>query len=148
MITLNLPVYEFRFKEAALKTLIFDDIRKKYIVLTSEEWVRQNFIRFLINEKRFPVSLIAIEKKVTYNTLTKRYDVLIYNNAVPVVLVECKAPDVKLTQTALDQIARYNFDLKVKYLIVTNGLQHIYCKMDYSNGTYHFIPELPEFQFL
>lgn len=148
MIPLNLPEYLFQFKKVVLKTLIFDVIRKKYIVLTAEEWVRQNFIRFLTTEKKFPVSLIAIEKKVTYNTLSKRYDVLIYNSSNPIVLIECKAPDVKLTQAAFDQIARYNFDLKVKYLVVTNGLQHLYCRMDYTNNTYQFINELPEYKLL
>lgn len=148
MAPLNLPIYPFRFKALGQKKMIFDEVRKKFVVLTPEEWVRQNFIRFLITEKNFPASLINIEKKVIYNTLKKRYDVLVYQNTTPLVLIECKSQEIKLTQTVLDQLARYNFDLKVKYLVVTNGLQHIYCIMDYSNRTYHFIEELPEYGLL
>lgn len=141
---LNLPTYSFKIKSAGERKQIFDEIRKKYVALTPEEWVRQNFIRYLIYEKQFPASLIAIEMALKYNRMKKRGDVVIYNKSgEPVVIVECKAPDVKITQDAFDQIARYNMALKVKYLIVTNGLIHYCCLMDYEKKSYAFLEEIP-----
>ena len=144
---LNLPTYAFKFKELGQRTQIFDSIRKKYIVLTPEEWVRQNFIQYLIQEKQFPASLIAIEMGLKYNKMQRRGDVVIYDNYMnPVVIVECKAPGIKITQNTFDQIARYNMVLKVKYLIVTSGLQHYCCAMDYENLSYLFIKEVPNYK--
>lgn len=144
---LNLPTYSFKFKELNQRTQIFDSVRKKYIVLTPEEWVRQNFIQYLIQEKKFPASLIAIEMGLKYNKLQKRGDVVIYDNyGKPFVIVECKAPHIKITQDVFDQIARYNMVLKVKYLIVTSGLQHYCCLMDYEKGTYLFMNEIANYK--
>jgi hypothetical protein len=144
---LNLPTYNFKFKSSENKTLIFDKLRKKYMVLTPEEWVRQHFIYFLIEEKKYPVSLIAIEKQLTINNLKKRSDILVFNtDGKPEIIVECKAPSIKITQDAFDQIARYNLKLKAKYLIVTNGLEHFYCKMDFKKETYIFLKMIPDYK--
>ena len=143
---LNLPSYSFKLKSNENKTLIFDNLRKKYVVLTPEEWVRQHFVRFLINEKKYPVSIIAIEKQLTINTRKKRTDILIFSSdGKPDIIVECKAPNIKITQETFDQIARYNLKLNANYLIVTNGLEHFYCKMDFENETYIFLEDFPSF---
>src|SRR3989337_293887 len=129
---LNLPIYSFKIKSEGEKKFIYDEIRKKFVSLTPEEWVRQNFIRYLIHEKQFPATLIVIEMAMKYNRMKKRGDVVVYDRAgKPVVIVECKAPDVKITQNAFDQVARYNMALKVKYLVATNGLTHYCCSMNY-----------------
>ncbi|WP_341220790.1 type I restriction enzyme HsdR N-terminal domain-containing protein [Polaribacter atrinae] len=144
---LNLPIYNFRLKSSENKTLIFDKLRKKYLVLTPEEWVRQHYVHFLINQKKYPVSLIALEKQLTINNRKKRTDILVFNKeGNHEIIVECKAPSIKITQATFDQIARYNLKLKANYLIVTNGLEHFYCKMDFENETYIFLKEIPDYQ--
>lgn len=143
---LNLPTYDFKLKNSENKTLIFDKLRKKYFVLTPEEWVRQHFVQYLITVKRYPETLIALEKQFIINNRKKRTDILIFNNTGNHnVVVECKAPSVKITQDTFDQIARYNLKLKANYLIVTNGLNHFYCKMDYDNETYIFLKDIPAY---
>jgi type I site-specific restriction endonuclease len=143
---LNLPKYQFRFKEAAEKIHIFDAFRKKYVLLTPEEWVRQNFLQYLVTEKKYPLSLIAVEAGLKYNQMQKRADVLVYDKqGQPFLLVECKAPEVKISQDTFDQVARYNMIFKVNYLVVTNGLDHFCCKMDYSDNSYRFLAEIPAF---
>ena len=143
---LNLPTYKFKLKSSENKTLIFDKLRKRYFVLTPEEWVRQHFVMFLIDEKKYPTSLIALEKQLTINNRKKRTDILIFNKkGVPEIIVECKAPQIKIKQDTFDQIARYNLKLKANYLIVTNGLEHFYCKMDFENETYIFLKEIPNY---
>ena len=149
MENLNLPTYSFKIKSEAQRKLIFDSIRKKYIVLTPEEWVRQNFIRYLIEEKGYPAALIAVEKKVDVNLLPQRSDIVLYNsNAKPVMIVECKAAKVKVSQDVFNQIARYNMKLRVPLLVVTNGLNHYCCKMDYNKQTFEFIKEIPHYSFI
>jgi hypothetical protein len=144
---LNLPTYNFRIKSSENKFFIFDIIRKKYVVITPEEWVRQHFIWYLIEEKQYPISLIAVEKKLTINKLTKRTDILIFNTeGNPDIIVECKAPSVKITQETFDQIARYNLKLNANYLITTNGLEHFYCKMNFKNECYDFLEDIPIFK--
>lgn len=144
MIKLNLPKHEFSITRQGRQYEIFDSIRNKYVVLTPEEWVRQNFIAFLIHHKKYPKSLIAIEKKLLLNKMSVRPDIVVYNNiGKPMVIVECKAPNVKITQGTFDQIAKYNFALKARYLIVTNGIKHFACKMNYDELTYQFIREIP-----
>ncbi|MGB0891301.1 MAG: type I restriction enzyme HsdR N-terminal domain-containing protein [Flavobacteriaceae bacterium] len=143
---LNLPTYQFKLKSNENKTLIFDNLRKKYVVLTPEEWVRQHFVEFLIQEKKYPVSLIAIEKQLVINNRKKRTDILIFNSdGKPDIIVECKAPSIKITQDTFDQIARYNLKLKANYLVVTNGLQHYFCQLDTENETYVFLQEIPNY---
>ncbi|WP_299675663.1 type I restriction enzyme HsdR N-terminal domain-containing protein [uncultured Tenacibaculum sp.] len=144
---LNLPSYTFKIKSNEKHYLIFDEIRKKYIVLTPEEWVRQHFVQFLIQEKKYPTSLIAIEKQLTINNLKKRSDILIFSSdGTPEIIVECKAPSVKITQDTFDQIARYNLKLNAKYLIVTNGLEHYYCMMNSEDENYIFLRDIPTYK--
>ena len=146
MINLNLPKYSFRIKNKENKLYIFDMIRKKNIILTPEEWVRQNFIQFLINEKKYPKSLIAVEKQLRVNNVVKRTDILIFDKTgIPYIIVECKSSNIPITQDTFDQIARYNLKLNATYLIVTNGLQHFYCKMDHQKKKYVFLKEIPDY---
>lgn len=141
---LNFPEYSFRFKNSENKVLIFDEIRKKFVVLTPEEWVRQHVIKFLLQEKKYPKSYINVEKNIKINGLTKRYDVVVFNpNGSIFLLVECKAPEVSITQNVFDQIARYNLKLNAQHLMVTNGLNNYFCLMDFLNEKYIFLKELP-----
>lgn len=143
---LNLPTYTFKIKSSENNYVIFDIIRKKYVVLTPEEWVRQHIVHYLMEEKKYPISLIALEKKLILNNLTKRTDILVFNNkGFPDIIVECKAPSVKISQNTFDQIARYNLKLNANYLVVTNGLEHYYCKMDKVNETYVFLKTIPNY---
>jgi hypothetical protein len=144
---LNFPVYSFRFKNSENKVAIFDEIRKKFILLTPEEWVRQHTIQFLLNENQYPKSFINVEKLIKINDLSKRYDVVVFQpNGEIYLLIECKAPEVQITQQTFDQIARYNLVLKAKYLMVTNGLNHYFCQMDFENEKYVFLNELPAYK--
>jgi len=144
---LNLPSYSFKLKSNEKHTLIFDNLRKKNVVLTPEEWVRQHVVRFLMEEKKYPASLIALEKQVIINNLKKRTDILVFDkNGKHHLLVECKAPKIKITQATFDQIARYNLTLKANYLMVTNGLEHFFCKMDFENETYIFLKDIPNYK--
>ena len=143
---LNLPEYEFRIKREEAKTLIFDGIRKKYVVLTPEEWVRQNFIKFLKAEKKYPESLMAVEKQIKVNGNPRRFDLLIYSRkGQPNLIVEFKAPNIKITQETFDQVVRYNMVLRVEYVVVTNGLQHFACQIDYEKNSYSFLKDIPDF---
>ena len=145
MYTLNLPKHPFRLSKKEEKLYIFDEIRKKNIFLTPEEWVRQHYVQFLINEQQYPKSWIAIEKEIRVNNLKKRFDILVFNRqGGHEIIIECKAPTIKITQKTFDQIARYNLKLKANYLIVTNGLEHYYCKMDFENKKYVFLKECPK----
>lgn len=144
---LNLPIYSIKLKKEENKTFVFDPIRKKYIVLTPEEWVRQNFIQFLIQEKKYPASLMAVEMEIDLLNTKKRCDIVLYNtNGLPHMIVECKAPSIKISQDTFDQIARYNITLKTDLLIVTNGMQHYTCMMDHQNQRYHFLKEIPDYK--
>ena len=144
---LQFPTYSFRFKNSENKVAIFDEIRKKFIIITPEEWVRQHVVQFLLQDKKYPKSYINVEKLLKINDLNKRYDVVVYNPDGSIfILVECKAPEIKISQHTFDQIARYNMTLNAEYLMVTNGLNHYFCKMDYENEKYDFLSELPEYK--
>jgi len=146
MQSLNFPAYDFRFKNSENKVHIFDTIRKKFVVLQPEEWVRQNVVQFLIHEKKYPKSLINVEKQLTINNLKKRYDIVIFDSLGNItLLVECKSPKITVNQETFDQIAKYNMQLKAEFLMVTNGLQHFYCKMDFSKEKYSFLEQIPDF---
>ena len=146
MTKLNFPNYSFRFKNSENKTYIFDVIRKKFLLLTPEEWVRQHVVNFLIEEMNYPKSFINVEKLVKVNGINKRYDVVVFRNDGSIfLLVECKAPEVNITQQTFDQIAQYNLVLKAENLMVTNGLNHYFCQMDFENEQYIFLKELPSF---
>ncbi len=143
---LNLPTFTFKVKSNENHTLIFDNLRKKYFVLTPEEWVRQHYVQFLIQYKKYPASLIALEKQLLINNRKKRTDIVIYcKEGTPHIIVECKAPQIKISQDTFDQIARYNLKLKATYLVLTNGIQHYYCKMDFKNETYIFLKDIPDY---
>ena len=143
---LNLPIYSIKLQKEGSKTLIFDPIRKKYIILTPEEWVRQNFIQFLIEEKNYPASLMAIEMGIDLLNTKKRCDIVLYNTkGLPHMIVECKAPSIKISQDTFDQIARYNMTLKTDLLVVTNGMQHYICIMDHQDKRYNFLKEIPNY---
>lgn len=144
---LNFPQYSFRFKNSENKVAVFDSLRKKFVLLTPEEWVRQHVIQYLLREKGHPPSLLSAEKQIKVNGLNKRYDLLAFNPDGSIhLVVECKGPSVPITQGTFDQIARYNLTLKARYLMVTNGIRHYYCQLDYRNETYHFLPELPHWE--
>ena len=143
MLQLEFPNYTFKIKNNGNGDYIFDEIRKKYIKLTKEEWVRQNCVKFLINEKNFPSVLINIEKTIKINKLSKRYDIVVYRPDGGIkLLVECKSPEIKINQKTFDQIAVYNMNLKSEQLMVTNGLEHYYYKINYEKGYYTFLKDL------
>lgn len=147
MQNLNFPSYSFRFKNSENKVAIFDEIRKKFVVLTPEEWVRQHVVQYLLLEKKYPKSLINVEKLVKVNGLNKRYDIVVFQpNGEIFLLIECKAPEVAISQQTFDQIARYNLKLNAQYLMVTNGLNHYFCQMDFENEQYVFLKEAPEYR--
>ena len=141
---LSLPIYKLKLKVVEEKTHIFDVVRKKYLLLTPEEWVRQNFIHYLNQEKKYPLGLMGVEQMVKYNSLKTRADIVLYNiDGNPNIIVECKAPEVKITQDTFYQIAKYNSQLKVQHLIVTNGMKHYCCKIDYETNEITFLEEIP-----
>ena len=143
---LNLPPYPFRLKRNQGVLYIFDEIRKKWLVNTPEEWVRQHFIMFLNKEYNYPLSLIAIEQGLKVNGMPRRTDILTYStHGNPILLVECKAPKIKLNQAVFEQIARYNIPLQVQFLAVTNGIQHYFCEIDIKNKSWKFIQDIPVF---
>ena len=143
---LNLPNAVLKTKLVEGTTQVFDAVRKKYLVLTPEEWVRQHFIHYLNLEKKYPLGLMGIEKMVKYNEQSTRADIVLYTaEGKPNMIVECKAPKVKITQDAFNQIAKYNCKLRVDFLVVTNGMQHFCCAMDYENNKITFLEEIPQF---
>ena len=143
---LNLPNAALKTKLVEGTTQVFDAVRKKYLVLTPEEWVRQHFIHFLNSEKKYPFGLMGVEQMVKYNGMQTRADIVLYTtDGNPNMIVECKAPSVKITQDAFNQIAKYNFKLQVDFLVVTNGMQHFCCAMDYENNKIIFLEEVPAY---
>jgi len=143
---LNFPTYSFRLKNSENNTHIFDVIRKKFVVLQPEEWVRQHCVQYLIQEKNYPISLINVEKVILINGLKKRYDIVVFNpDGSLAVVVECKAPKVQISQSVFDQITRYNLTLKASYLMVTNGLNHYFCTMNHHLESFEFLETLPNY---
>ncbi len=146
MTALNLPDYSNCLQINRAKQSIFDPCRKAYVKLTPEEWVRQNFLQYLIQELSYPSGLLAVEMPITLNQLSRRCDIVSFNKeGKPLLIVECKAPQVKITQATFNQIATYNLKLQVDFLVVTNGLQHYCCHMNYKENSYQFLPEIPVF---
>jgi hypothetical protein len=144
---LQLPPYPFKIIEQNGKLILFDDIRKKHIILTPEEWVRQHFIQYLINQKNYPKTLIKLEGGLKFYGKAKRTDIVVFNTSgEKILLIECKAPSVNIDQKVFEQIARYNMIHKVSLLAVSNGLKHYYCRIDFANKTYQFIEELPDYK--
>jgi hypothetical protein len=141
---LNLPQFDFKFDESGNCLKIFDEFRKKYLVLTPEEWVRQNFVKFLVFERKYPPGLLKLEHKIKLDRVWKRCDIIIFDKSLkPHLIVECKATEVNISQNTINQIGLYNSKLKVKYLVATNGLQHICLQSDYSNNSFFFKNDIP-----
>lgn len=144
MLELNLPTYDKKITLKDDKPFILDVIRRQYVALTPEEWVRQHFVHYLIEHKGYPQSLMANEVQLKLNGMSRRCDSVVYDRSLkPRVIVEYKAPTVNITQQVFDQICRYNMVLQVDYLIVSNGLVHYCCKIDYSTCSYTFLEEVP-----
>lgn len=147
MTRLNLPEFRFKVKETAKKKYIFDEIRHRYIVLTPEEWVRQNFVKYLVQYKNYSASLIVLEKPANLFSSDIRSDIVIYNNIGKIILlVECKSPDVSITQKTFDQTASYNLKLKAEFLIITNGISHYCFKPDYKKRSWIFLEDIPDYK--
>jgi predicted type IV restriction endonuclease len=143
---LNLPTTDFQIKEVAGKLSIFDALRKKFLILTPEEWVRQHIIFYLVNHKGYPKALISLERGLKYNTLQKRFDLLVMDRSgQPFMLVECKAPEVKLTQLTVEQVSVYNKTIGAPYMVITNGKQHICMGMNNDEGKYCQLSSFPDF---
>lgn len=143
---LNFPKFSFRFKNSENKISIFDVIRKRFVILQPEEWVRQHCVHYLIENKGYPKSLINVEKELTVNTLRKRYDIVIFNPDGSIhIIVECKSPKITINQSTFDQVAQYNLSLNASYLMITNGLNHYYCQMDFKEEKYQFLKDIPQY---
>lgn len=144
---LNLPPHPFRITLKADQYFIFDELRKKHLVLTPEEWVRQHFIQFLIREKKFPRTLMQVEGGLQLNQLHKRTDIVVFNTlGERLMVIECKAPGIKLSQSVFDQAARYNSVHQAKWLVVTNGLRHCYARIDHQQRGFNFFEDLPDYK--
>ena len=147
MQALNLPTFDAKIKKTTEGFKIFDSLRRKYVVLTPEEWVRQHFVNYLITEKGYPASRIANEASIKLHSLNKRCDTIVYDHHLePLMIVEYKEPKVTITQQVFDQIARYNSSLKVRYLVVSNGINHYCCRMDYEKMSVEYLPEIPTYE--
>jgi type I site-specific restriction endonuclease len=144
LLQLNLPPYDFKLRTVGQSKQIFDSLRKRYVPLTPEEWVRQHFIRFLIDEKKYPAALMSIEKGLKLNTSQKRTDIVVFNEfGKPWMIVECKSPTVEITEEALFQAARYNLTMNVQFITLTNGIEHFCCKVE--KDSIVFLEDLPEY---
>ncbi|MDR2951331.1 MAG: type I restriction enzyme HsdR N-terminal domain-containing protein [Prevotella sp.] len=144
MLNLNLPPFNINVKKTDGKLSVWDPLRRKFVALTPEEWVRQHFVNFLLTEKGYPSALVANEIQINLNNQKRRCDSVIYDrNLTPLMIIEYKAPDVNITQSVFDQIVRYNIVLKVKYLIVSNGMNHFCCEMNYVDQTFCYLPDIP-----
>ena len=146
MMTLNLPPAELRLSQREGHTLVFDFLRRRYVRLTPEEWVRQHFVHYLVHHKGYPQESLANEVSLTLKTTSKRCDTVLYDKeARPLAIMEYKAPNILLSQKTFDQITRYNIVLRVPYLMVSNGLQHYCCRVDYDTNVCTFLPEIPDY---
>lgn len=147
MLQLNLPPYNIKVKNENGQRKVFDILRRKYLVITPEEWVRQHFIHYLIDYKGYPISLLANEIPLSIGEKVIRADSVLYDSHLrPRMIIEYKAPHIQLTQKVFDQISAYNLLLHVDYLIVSNGIDTYICKMDYEHQTYTFLPSIPDYK--
>lgn len=146
MVELNLPPFEYRIKKTDEKVFIYDDIRKKFVVLTPEEWVRQHFVHYMIAHLHYPRALINIETGLSYNTLRKRSDVVLYDRSgKPWMIVECKAPHLKVGPMAVQQVSVYNETIRARYIVVTNGLTTVCGFIDHDNHTTEVLDRMPSY---
>lgn len=147
METLNLPAYDFSTRQKGDRTFIYDAIRQKYVRLTPEEWVRQHFVQYLIQARGVPRGLVVIEHRFTYQGMPRRADIVVHDRqGQPLLMTECKAPEVAIQQETFDQVARYNRVIQARYLIVTNGFDHYCCRIDYETRGYEFLEEVPPYE--
>ena len=143
---LNLPPYQAKIRKKQQQYYIFDELRKRYLVLTPEEWVRQHWVDYLNKQYRYPLSLMKIEGGLLLNNLQKRSDLVIFNTlGERILLAEFKAPTVKITEKTFSQIANYNSIYKIPLLLVSNGIQHYYCRINFDRGDFEFLSEVPSF---
>lgn len=146
---INLPSYEIKLRETRGRHQIFDILRRKYVALTPEEWVRQHFVHYLIEHKGYPKGLLANEVELKVGEKHLRCDTILYNKVLqPQMIIEYKSPDIAITQRVFNQISVYNLLLHVDFLVVTNGLQHYCCQMDYPQQSYSFLKDIPDYQHL
>lgn len=144
---LSLPNASLKLTKKEAQVLVWCVIRKKKLLLTPEEWVRQHIIHFLVSEKQIPLGLIAAEMTIEVNKLVRRCDIVVFgNDGKPILIIECKAPEINLTEKVFHQIAQYNFTLNVDFLMVTNGLNHIVCQIDRINSSLNYLEGLPEWK--
>lgn len=145
MVKLNFPTYEFRIQENQQETNIYDPARRRYVKLTPEEWVRQHIVHYLYETKHFPLSLISVEKRIPYNRMYRRYDIVVsHTNTHPLLVVECKAPSVPISEDVFRQISTYNTTLHCEFLMVSNGLQSFCCRFNPEKQAYIFVSDLPD----
>ena len=149
MLELNLPTCQFNVKKRDGKFFIFDSQRRRFVALTPEEWVRQHFVRFLIDEKGYPAARLAVEHQLTVNGMKRRCDAVLFDKTGnPLLIVELKAPSVAISQAVFDQVAVYNSQLNVEFFFISNGLEHFACKVDTENGKYVFLPTIPNYSMI
>jgi hypothetical protein len=146
-LSLNFPEFEFKFKDLDGKLSIFDSLRKKYLILTPEEWVRQHMICFLVQYQNYPRGLFSLEKGLIYNSLQKRFDILVLDrNGNPFLLIECKAPEISLTTKTIEQVAVYNKTIGAQYMGISNGRHHLFFRFNLQSENYDQISDLPHFE--
>jgi hypothetical protein len=147
MYSLNLPSYDAKIRKNGPLMEIYDSLRRKYVALTPEEWVRQHFVNWLISDKEYPTSLMANEASIKLNSLTCRCDTVVYNRQLdPLMIIEYKESNVSITQDVFDQVFRYNTVLKVKYIVISNGVNHYCCKLNYEKQSYDFLTDIPNYR--
>lgn len=147
--SLSFPSYPFKMKKEGSHYSVFDAIRKKYVRLTPEEWVRQHVVLYLMYEKSYPAARISVEHSFKFNNLSRRADVLFFGKyGQPLLVVECKAPDVKINQQVFDQVVRYNYVVRVRYIMVTNGIQNYCCEVNYENQQCNFLNDIPDYSLM
>jgi hypothetical protein len=146
MVQLNLPAFDHQLKQADGKRWIFDILRRKYLVLTPEEWVRQHFVHYIINELQYPKALIKVEGGLSYNKLSKRSDIVVFNrDGKPWMVIECKAPDIPINDSTVQQASVYNATLRASFLVVTNGMRHFLFRTDWDSNTTRVLDAMPEY---
>ena len=147
MYSLNLPSYDAKIRKNGSSMEIYDSLRRKYVALTPEEWVRQHFVNWLISDKEYPTSLMANEAGIKLNSLTRRCDTVVYDQHLdPLMIIEYKESNISITQDVFDQVVRYNTVLKVPYIVVSNGVNHYCCKMNYEKQSYDFLTDIPNYR--
>ena len=146
MYSLNLPSYDTKIRKRGSIVEIYDTLRHKYVTLTPEEWVRQHFVNWLVSDKNYPSTLMANETSIKLNSMSRRCDTVVYNQHLePLMIIEYKESNIPVTQGVFDQVVRYNTVLKVKYIVVSNGINHYCCKMDYDKQSYDFLTDIPNY---